>query len=105
MTKCLVAMSEPFDSGSSPQDGRTHQVVVNDEGQFSIWLVQRALPAGWYRVGPQRTKEHCLAFIAKAWTDITPRSARRFTWSEVVRDRVTHVPGPETPTTAEKRGV
>ena len=70
-------MSDPLGSDSSALQGRTYQVVVNDEGQFSIWLAHRALPDGWDRVGPQGTKERCLSFIAEAWTDITPRSARR----------------------------
>jgi MbtH protein len=53
------------------------QVVVNDEEQYSIWPVDRELPAGWHAVGVRGTKERCLAHIREVWTDITPLSVRR----------------------------
>lgn len=51
--------------------------VVNDEEQYSIWLVGRELPDGWRRVGVQGTKEECLDYIETIWTDMRPLSLRR----------------------------
>jgi MbtH protein len=53
-----------------------YNVVVNHEEQYSIWLADRPLPAGWFEVGLTGTKDECLAHIAEVWTDITPRSVR-----------------------------
>jgi MbtH protein len=53
-----------------------HSVVVNDEEQYSIWPSHREPPAGWRRVGEPATREDCLAYIERHWTDITPRSVR-----------------------------
>ena len=58
-------------------DERTYQVVLNDEEQYSIWLVGRALPAGWRAEGTQGSKEQCLAHIATVWTDMRPLSLRQ----------------------------
>ncbi len=51
-------------------------VVVNDEGQYSVWLADRDLPLGWTAEGVPGTKDECLAHIADVWTDMTPRSLR-----------------------------
>ncbi len=69
-------MSEPVVPTPSGQRVRAYQVVANDEGQFSIWLAGRPLPAGWSSIGQPGNKEECLSLIAGVWTDITPRSAR-----------------------------
>jgi MbtH protein len=53
-----------------------YEVVVNDEEQYSIWPVGRALPLGWRAIGFQGTKEQALARIAELWTDMRPRSRR-----------------------------
>lgn len=51
-------------------------VVVNGEDQYSIWPAQRELPKGWRADGPARSREQCLSYIEKTWTDMTPRSVR-----------------------------
>ena len=58
-------------------DDRIYVVVCNDEEQYSIWLQERAVPAGWRPVGVQGSREECLTHIEHVWTDITPLSARR----------------------------
>ena len=60
------------------QDGAL-KVVVNHEEQYSIWPVDRDLPAGWREVGKQGTKAECLAYIEEVWTDMRPLSLRRKT--------------------------
>jgi MbtH protein len=59
-------------------DSRIYTVVINDEEQYSIWFDGRALPAGWRAVGMTGTKDECLAYIDREWTDMRPLSLR--TW-------------------------
>jgi len=59
------------------EDARTYVVVVNHEEQYSIWLADRDLPAGWRNVGVSGPKQHCLDHIGKVWTDMRPLSLRR----------------------------
>jgi MbtH protein len=58
-------------------DDRTYQVVMNDEEQYSIWIADRELPAGWRSVGEAGPKRQCLDYIERVWTDMRPLSARR----------------------------
>ncbi|HEX5120912.1 MAG TPA: MbtH family NRPS accessory protein [Pseudonocardiaceae bacterium] len=60
-----------------PEDTRTYLVVRNDEEQYSIWLADRQLPAGWYAEGTQGLKDVCLAHIEQVWTDMRPLSLRQ----------------------------
>jgi MbtH protein len=52
-------------------------VLVNEEEQHSLWPSHKAVPAGWRNVGVYGSKEDCLEYIEKAWTDITPLSVRQ----------------------------
>jgi len=52
------------------------QVVVNDEEQYSIWPAGRALPPGWREAGFSGSKQECLDYIDRVWTDMRPRSLR-----------------------------
>jgi MbtH protein len=58
-------------------DDTIYQVVVNDEGQYSIWIVGKVIPAGWRAEGPSGTKAACLAHIKEVWTDMRPVSLRK----------------------------
>ncbi|MEU3265833.1 MULTISPECIES: MbtH family protein [Streptomyces] len=51
-------------------------VVVNLEGQYSIWLAGRPIPEGWSAVGFSGAKADCLSRIEELWTDMRPRSLR-----------------------------
>jgi MbtH protein len=53
-----------------------HQVVVNDEDQYSLWPGNTQLPAGWRAEGFTGTRQECLDHIDEVWTDMRPRSAR-----------------------------
>ncbi|GAA1989507.1 MbtH family protein [Kitasatospora viridis] len=55
----------------------SYAVVVNDEEQYSIWPLDRDVPAGWREAGTRGTKEECLARIEEVWTDMRPLSLRR----------------------------
>jgi MbtH protein len=58
-------------------DTRTYLVVLNHEEQYSIWLADREIPAGWRAEGTTGTKTECLAHIDEVWTDMRPLSLRR----------------------------
>lgn len=59
------------------KDDATHyKVLVNPEGQYSIWPAERKNPAGWTDAGKAGTKAECVAYIAEARTDIRLRSLR-----------------------------
>lgn len=53
------------------------KVVINDEEQYSIWLLEEPPPAGWSEVGVQGSEADCLAYIERVWTDMRPASLRR----------------------------
>jgi MbtH protein len=49
-------------------------VLVNDEGQHSLWPSFAEVPAGWAsQHGPDR-RQACLTFIKDHWTDMRPAS-------------------------------
>jgi MbtH protein len=62
---------------SETEDVRQYSVVLNHEEQYSIWLADRELPAGWKADGKSGTKDECLQHIAEVWTDMRPLSLRR----------------------------
>ncbi|HZE80900.1 MAG TPA: MbtH family protein [Candidatus Polarisedimenticolia bacterium] len=49
-------------------------VLVNDEGQHSLWPQFRPVPAGWQSVFGPASHENCLSYIGEHWTDMRPRS-------------------------------
>ena len=63
-------------SASLSQSEAMYEVVVNQDGQYSIWPVNKVMPQGWTKAGKQGSKESCLEFINEVWTDMRPVSAR-----------------------------
>jgi len=59
------------------EDQTVYRVVMNDEEQYSIWPVDRELPAGWRAEGKQGSKAECLEHINQVWTDMRPLSLRK----------------------------
>ena len=55
----------------------SYVVLVNDEGQHSLWPAAKAIPQGWTRVGPEGGKAECLQYIETHWTDMRPLSLRQ----------------------------
>ena len=51
-------------------------VVVNAEGQYSIWPTYHPVPNGWQAVGVQGDRSTCLAHIAEVWTDMRTKDLR-----------------------------
>ncbi len=63
--------------GDEQEDTSIYRVVVNHEEQYSIWPVDRENAPGWRDAGPSGSKEECLAYIEKVWTDMRPLSLRQ----------------------------
>lgn len=64
-------MTNPFDD----QRG-TFLVLVNDEGQHSIWPAFAERPQGWTVVCEASTRDEALDHVSRNWTDMRPRSLR-----------------------------
>ncbi|MFG2572648.1 MbtH family protein [Streptomyces sp. NBC_00704] len=62
-------MTNPFEDPEG-----TYVVLVNDEGQHSLWPTFVDVPAGWQTAHPADTRDACLAYIETHWTDMRPRS-------------------------------
>ncbi|MFE7977324.1 MbtH family protein [Streptomyces shenzhenensis] len=54
-------------------------VLVNDEGQHSLWPAVCEIPAGWHITYGQATREACLVYIEENWKDMRPNSLVRAT--------------------------
>jgi uncharacterized protein YbdZ (MbtH family) len=63
--------TNPFDD-----DKGSFFVLVNDEGQHSLWPTFADVPAGWRVVHGESDRAECLEYIEQNWTDIRPKSLR-----------------------------
>ncbi|MEV4378100.1 MbtH family protein [Streptosporangium amethystogenes subsp. fukuiense] len=61
--------SNPFEDPEG-----TYLVLVNDEGQHSLWPAFVEVPAGWTVVLPETDRQAALDYITDNWTDMRPRS-------------------------------
>jgi MbtH protein len=62
-------MSNPFED----PDG-SYLVLVNDEGQHSLWPESVAVPAGWTVTHGPAARREALEHIERNWTDMRPKS-------------------------------
>ncbi|QCX74844.1 MbtH-like protein [Streptomyces sp. YIM 121038] len=62
-------MTNPFDN-----ENGSFLVLVNDEGQHSLWPVFAEIPDGWTTAHGAAGREECLAYIEENWTDMRPKS-------------------------------
>lgn len=65
-------MTNPF----SDED-TDYLVLVNDEGQYSLWPAAAAVPDGWRSVLPAGSRKSSLEFVERNWTDMRPLSLVR----------------------------
>ncbi|WP_199442857.1 MbtH family protein [Umezawaea beigongshangensis] len=63
--------TNPFDD----PDG-TFFVLVNDEGQHSLWPAFADVPAGWEVVLSGASRDRAVEYVELHWTDLRPRSLR-----------------------------
>ena len=64
-------MTNPFEDESA-----TYVVLINAEGQHSLWPTLVDVPAGWTVAHPADSRAACIAFINRSWTDMRPLSLR-----------------------------
>ncbi|MDQ3404970.1 MAG: MbtH family protein [Actinomycetota bacterium] len=62
-------MTNPFED-----ENATYLVLVNDEGQHSLWPAFVDVPAGWTVAHAEDTRQECLAYVERNWTDLRPKS-------------------------------
>lgn len=55
-------------------EGAQYLVLINDEGQHSLWPAFADVPDGWEVVFGDAGRQECLDFIEKDWTDMRPKS-------------------------------
>ncbi len=65
-------MTNPFDDPEG-----TFSVLVNDEGQHSLWPSFAAVPDGWTAVLTDATKDEAERHVEEHWTDLRPLSLVR----------------------------
>jgi MbtH protein len=62
-------MTNPFEDQNS-----TYLVLINDEGQYSLWPSYLDVPLGWKIAHSSDSRQACLDYINQHWTDMRPRS-------------------------------
>ncbi|QFY41348.1 MbtH family NRPS accessory protein [Candidatus Methylospira mobilis] len=58
-------------------DGDLFKVLINAEGQHSLWPAGQVAPAGWAAAGCQGSKAECLAYVDANWLDMRPISLQK----------------------------
>jgi MbtH protein len=64
--------TNPFDD-----DDGTFLVLVNDEGQHSLWPSFADVPAGWEVALSATTRQAALDHVEQHWQDMRPKSLVR----------------------------
>ncbi|SDM57406.1 MbtH family protein [Allokutzneria albata] len=60
-------MTNPFDDPVG-----SYSVLINDEGQHSLWRDGVDVPRGWRVVHGGASRESCLRYVDENWTDLRP---------------------------------
>lgn len=61
--------TNPFDDEKG-----SFYVLVNAEGQHSLWPTFAPIPAGWTTVHAAASRSECLEYVEANWTDLRPAS-------------------------------
>lgn len=67
-----VAVTNPFEDADA-----LYRVLVNHEGQYSLWPAGIAIPDGWVTAHATDSRSDCLEYIEEHWTDMRPHSLVR----------------------------
>jgi MbtH protein len=62
-------MANPFEDPDAD-----YVVLVNEEGQYSLWPVFIEVPEGWESVFGKAGRQKCIDFIEHTWIDMRPKS-------------------------------
>jgi MbtH protein len=58
-------------------DGDVFKLIINEEGQYSIWPAEKSTPSGWKDLGFSGNKAECSDYADKNWTDMRPLSLQK----------------------------
>jgi MbtH protein len=64
-----ITMANPFEDPDA-----SYRVLVNHEGQHSLWPATQPTPNGWTVAHDTDSRAACLEYIEKNWTDMRPKS-------------------------------
>ena len=62
-------MTNPFETETA-----AYLVLVNDEGQYSLWPAFADVPEGWAPTFGPDVRQVCLDHVETRWTDMRPNS-------------------------------
>lgn len=62
-------VTNPFED-----ENGVYHVLINEEGQHSLWPSFTEVPKGWTIVHASDSRAACLEFINQHWTDMRPNS-------------------------------
>ena len=62
-------MTNPFED-----ENGVYHVLVNGEGQYSLWPSFKDVPQGWTIAKKSDSRAACLEYINQNWTDMRPKS-------------------------------
>jgi len=65
-------MTNPFEN-----EEISHVVLMNSEGQYSLWPEFADIPNGWDQVFGPAMRAECLRYVEENWTDMRPASLVR----------------------------
>ena len=71
-----------------------YRVVVNQEGQYSLWPKGKSNALGWADTGFAGTKSECLCHIRQTWTDMCPLSLRKSLSDKMFPANAQNIAGP-----------
>ncbi|WHX50988.1 MbtH family protein [Paenibacillus woosongensis] len=72
-------MANPFE-----QTDDVYMVLVNDEGQYSLWPAFIQVPEGWKVALGESTRGACLDYIEAMWKDMRPLSLQKRGTADVI---------------------
>lgn len=64
-------MNNPFEN-----ENGVYLVLINGEGQYSIWPAFLDAPSGWTAVYGEESHQLCLDYINSRWSDMRPNSLK-----------------------------
>ena len=64
-----LVVTNPFEDPDA-----SYVVLVNEEGQHSLWPIFADVPEGWEVIFGESGRQECLDFIEESWTDMRPKS-------------------------------
>lgn len=59
------------------KENTIYKVIINAEGQYSIWQENVELSPGWRDVGKSGTEKECADYLKKTWKDLRPVSLQK----------------------------